>query len=454
MRPTRRLSLQPLEARDVPTGSPGTADTAFGTGGAAVVSHGELGESVAGSAVAAGGKVVLAVNVATGLGNRVVVSRLNADGSPDTTFGAPDPGDPTGESRTGSVVVWPEEFNVEAAGVAISGKKVVVAGTQTIHSGRRYFTAARLTGRGDFDQAYGFEGRAGFLTGLNIAGATNLDAAVTAVAARSGKTYLAGTLDTADQTLVVARLGKTGRFDLSFGDYRDNTDPSSGRRGYRTLREFAVDLSPTCLAVQGSKLVFGGSRTLSNGDTDPLVGRMHPNGNLDVRFGRGDAYVVYGIDLVPGGRDVVTGLASQGGNVVAAIDAESPDGGSQAVVLRLDRYGLRTLYDETTGDSWLRIPNLSAPRVAVVGGDIHVGGTRDGDFAVVKLEFPYPNGAINVRLDAGFNEGAGAATAGFNLGGTGEDRLADLLPWKRRLLLVGEAATDDGDDVGLARLFA
>jgi uncharacterized delta-60 repeat protein len=110
-----------------PDGSP---DAAFGTAGTATIDIGSLADLAAGAALQADGRIVVAGY--TQSAEDVAVVRLNANGSPDATFGA-----------NGRATV---DFGAATFGNAVAlapSKRIVVAGQKT---GNDDFAVARLLG--------------------------------------------------------------------------------------------------------------------------------------------------------------------------------------------------------------------------------------------------------------------------------------------------------------------
>ncbi|HEV8276569.1 MAG TPA: hypothetical protein VGQ26_12865 [Streptosporangiaceae bacterium] len=109
-----------------PNGSP---DTTFDGDGTAVIDFGPGSDRAEGAVLQPDGKIVIAGSTQTGGG--VAVARLNANGSPDTTFGA-----------AGKVAV---DFGAGAAGHAVAlqpNGRIVVAGQRSGDD----FAVARLLG--------------------------------------------------------------------------------------------------------------------------------------------------------------------------------------------------------------------------------------------------------------------------------------------------------------------
>jgi uncharacterized delta-60 repeat protein len=121
----------------------GTVDTTFGQGGVAGSTFSE-NVRLEDMAMQADGKIVLAGSYFSPFDTRLIVTRLNADGSVDTTFG-----------DNGQVVMQaPDSFGWYATGVAVdaAGRIDVVARTATIATGQ--FTILRLTTDGVLDTSF------------------------------------------------------------------------------------------------------------------------------------------------------------------------------------------------------------------------------------------------------------------------------------------------------------
>src|SRR5438105_3505504 len=86
-----RPRLERLEDRLAPTGAAGSLDPTFGIGGKQTIDFGDMfTEEARGVAVQADGKIVAAGSSFQGFstGLDFAVTRLNSDGSLDTTFGS------------------------------------------------------------------------------------------------------------------------------------------------------------------------------------------------------------------------------------------------------------------------------------------------------------------------------------------------------------------------------
>lgn len=118
--------------------SNGTLDATFGTGGMVTISLGSIGANVGGLAVQPDGKIVASVSGV--FVSRGDVTRLNANGSVDTSFGTNGVASISGLAPNGPVVLQPDG-------------KILVAGRE-FSSG----LLARLNSNGQLDSSFGSNG--------------------------------------------------------------------------------------------------------------------------------------------------------------------------------------------------------------------------------------------------------------------------------------------------------
>jgi uncharacterized delta-60 repeat protein len=289
--------------------SDGKPDSSFGAVGDVVR---QLGLGVTPSSTADSvtfqpdGKIVIGGWATDALGNRVfMVSRLNADGSFDSTFGAAGTVTTSSLGGVGALALQPDG-------------KVIAVGVGFI---------ARLYPNGSFDSSFG------------AGGVHTVTATFNAVALQpDGKIVAAGlTNDSRDnRALFVTRLDAAGSLDQSFG--------SNGI----VLDQLGVGANPNSWAAAAvlqpdGKVVVGGGRTDSNGNDEVLVVRLHSSGDLDSSFGSGGTVIA---QLSASGgypHSVVEALALQPNGKILAAGEESayltPDNLELANVLRLNANG-------------------------------------------------------------------------------------------------------------------
>lgn len=175
----------------------GSPDTTFATGGKETVDFGGL-DAAAAVALAPDGKIVVAGQ--GGPGRDMVVTRLNIDGSIDTSFAPATAGkafvDFGATDLANGVVVGPD------------GKIVLDGATSAVGSGD--FAVARLTASGLLDPTFSGDGK------LTLGyGAAN-ESALAIALQQNGRIVVMGTAD-ANSDFVVSRLAPDGSVDSSFG---------------------------------------------------------------------------------------------------------------------------------------------------------------------------------------------------------------------------------------------
>ena len=240
------------------------------------------------------GKLVLVGSTSTG-GGDFAIARLNADGTPDTTFS----GDGKQTVNFGGVD--------NALGVAIQPDgKIVVAGTG---GGGDDMVVARLNADGSPDTSFSPPDGLAF---VNFGGN---DAANAMALQPDGKIVLVGSTDAVGSgDFAVARLNADGTPDTSFsGDGKLTA-------GFNAANETAVGV----VVQQNGKIAV-----LGNGDanTDFVVARYLPDGSVDTGFGTGGAVAVdFGggefdgdLALQPDGKLVLVGSTNVGPNYDMAI---------------------------------------------------------------------------------------------------------------------------------------
>ena len=298
----------------------GSLDATFGTGGRQVVAF-DLGgqNSDRGNAVAlqADGKIVVVGTVQSSAGDADFgVVRLNADGSPDATFGP-------GGKRTvafdlGGGINNTDEAN--AVTVQTDGKIVVTGSALTNATGDFDFAVARLNADGGLDATFNTTGKQ---TVAFDRGGANTDEARAVAVQANGRIVLAGSASrdfANDSDFAVARLNADGGLDATFNATGKQT-VAFDLGGINEDRASAV-------AVQADgKIVLGGSvQRAGAGDFDFAAARLNAGGGLDATFNTTgkqtvafdlggaagqDADIVGGVVLQPDRKIVLAGYAQK-----------------------------------------------------------------------------------------------------------------------------------------------
>ena len=246
------------------------------------------------------GKIVVA---GTG-NNNFAVTRLNPDGSFDTSFD----GDGTAGADFGGA-----DYGLAAA--LQSDGKIVVAG----QAGGDDVAVARFNPTGPADKTLDTTFN---VNGTRRIGYGGVDSARAALVQPDGKIVLAGR-GGPDHNVLVTRLRPDGSFDPGFGD------------GEKALVDFDGDDFGHAAALQpDGKIVVAGER--SGDDDDFAIARLHPGGVLDTTFSLdGRATVDFGgadsgssVALQGDGRIVVAGDTTVGDDfAVARLQGDPPSSG-------------------------------------------------------------------------------------------------------------------------------
>lgn len=362
----------------------GSLDTSFGTQGRVTVDFGpsdgchELALQPDGRIVAAGGTYGWETS-------DLAIARLEADGSPDTSFGA----------GTGQTTLAITEVD-EAGGLAIQadGKIVIAGATGLGGGGANDFTVVRLLVDGSRDAAFGSNGV--LTVNFDSSSAYAYDVAIDA----TNRIVVVGNAWIGDSgsRFVAARLLPSG-----------NLDPSFDADGKSTI-DFGIDAnyrsSANALVLDGDgSMSMAGYVEQSGNNWDMAVVRLSPDGSPDAAFGA-DGKVIVPFDLVSGGFEYATCIVAQGdGKLVIGGTAFDVEAGYGAMA-RLDVDGS---LDGGFGESGRRVFSLVAgnpPNTAIEGlakqGSriVGVGAARDdGD------EDPYFQFAVRFSIDLVFGNG-------------------------------------------------
>lgn len=341
----------------------GALDPTFADGGAARISPGARSPNGCAMALQADGKIVMAGSTGSGSSSSLIVSRLLADGSRDSSFsgdGSVITGGGVGWNTVGGLVIQPD------------GKILLAGGAEAcdIFCQSTYFTVllVRLNPDGSMDDTFGTGGAVTvpllpYAQGLGVA--LQPDGRIVVV----GECYLSS-----QTRMMVVRYTSTGQLDTSFNGsgvaYAPSIDDASAN---------AVRILP-----DGGILVAGTGRVSVDGDY--ILLKYTPTGALDSTFGSGgvasaafdgaDVDIAYGLAVHADGRIVATGSSRQNLKNVISVARFSPDGALD------DGFGNggRVLID-------LGSPSDVGRSVAIDSfGRIVILGDSGGQFGVVRLQ--------------------------------------------------------------------
>ncbi|MGF1472591.1 MAG: hypothetical protein ACFB50_12750 [Rubrobacteraceae bacterium] len=382
----------------------GSLDTSFGSGGIILDNAGGSFTSEANAVVLQpDGKIVAAGLGGVGPDNQqFVLTRYNADGSPDTSFG--DEGVVTtdvggSETSEANAVVLQPDGKIVAAGYAAPGSSTL------------RFALARYNTDGSLDTSFGDDGT----VTTDIRG--SLDSAANAVALQpDGKIIAAGfaipSLDVDDREFALARYDEDGTLDNSFGSGGTVTTDISGA-GESEAKD--VILQPN------GKIVTAGYAFDSSNTQRFALARYNANGSLDTSFGRrgivttdvgGSGSEANSVALQPDGRIVAVGAADTGVvNQRFALARYNADG---SLDTSFNSKGGVVVTD--IGGSGISVANavaLQPDGKIVAAGFIEIGGSGEFRFALARynedglLDTSFGSGGI-VTTDV---EGSGDSAA-------------------------------------------
>lgn len=207
------LALLPTQSI---TAAPADLDTSFGTGGKYVASSAPLSSGEVRSVlVQPDGKIILVGGASIQSDSDFTLTRLNPNGTIDTTFGT------NGITRTS----FSQFVSSETAFAAViqSDGKIVVAGIGTNPSFVEQFAVARYSSNGAIDLSFGTNGKA--MTDFS----SRVSAAIGLVVQPDGKIVLAGSQD--------------GKFALARMNANGSMTPRSARTAKR-FRKSSVTATP------------------------------------------------------------------------------------------------------------------------------------------------------------------------------------------------------------------
>lgn len=317
----------------------GTLDDSFGTAddgtanGIVNISLGDGNDVARDVAVQADGKIVLVGDSVVADGStNIIVARLNADGSVDDSFGQSEDGTPNGFVATSL-----GDGNDTANAVALDADgKIVVAGSRVAEDGSSNMLIARYDAAGVPDATFGAAGDDGTPEGfVNVSLGDGNDASRDLALQADGKIVVAGDSVSADGStnFVVARLNADGTPDEGFGVSEDGTPNGFVATSLGEGNDFA-----TGVAIQDNGSIVVAGYHQEGDSTNIAVARYDAAGALDQGFGTADDGTENGIVNISLGEgdDMANGVAVQGDKlIVVAGTTTATDGSTNIAVLRL-----------------------------------------------------------------------------------------------------------------------
>lgn len=311
-----------------------------------------------------------------------------------------------------------------------------------------FFCVPAVAHDGDLDTSFGTNG----ITVLEFgASATAFGLAI----APDGRIVLGGTVESGVATgtdFAAAQLTPDGLPDASFSfDGRTTVAVGSGAAYDGTFNTIVQSDGRIVIAGEGTDTDVGGD------DSDFKLVRLNTDGTLDPTFsGDGKTYVNFDLGGTNGDR-ALDAVQLANGKLIVVGNAEVPGQGTDFAVARLNADGSRdTSFD---GDGRLTFHfdldavNLDeiASSVAIdaagnilVGGVAASGAANSNDFVIARLT---PAGA----LDPNFG-GDGRVSIAFDIGGSLDDELLELIVAPDGSIFATGVATDNGFDFAAVKL--
>ncbi len=413
-----RVTIVDDEARPVPNDNPsGTLDTSFGTDGKVTTApFGGEGSKMLrqpdGKLVMVGGSTV-----------DFVMARLNADGTPDMTFGSA--GLVTTDIMGG--------FNSEhARAVTIQPDgKLVVAGEGSPDFSTNYVTLARYNTDGTLDTHFGNGGKVSSGPVVGRAWAVGVQADGKIVVA--GDQYV-GNRQSDFGDVLVARYNANGSVDAGFA--------AGGSQVFDLAN--GTDQARNVVVQPDGKILVSGVPIQNTGVEPTVLARLDPNGTFDSTFGNGGKLIIstarigHGLALQPDGKLLLAGstmgfpssFALMRLNTDGSYDSSFGNGGAVTASITHSTSGV--------GDRGTSLALHPDGRIYVAG----IAGSINYDFALAR----FTSAGV---LDTTF-AGTGSMIVDFNALEDGAEGIA--LEPNGKIVLGGYATPTSSDGFGLARI--
>lgn len=345
--------------------SNGSLDSSFGSGGVAriAMSPDPDNEEARGLAIQADGKIVVAGKALFKIGrsslNGFAVTRLNPDGSLDTSFGS-----------NGRVLFnFVSNQDAGAGDVAIQSNGAIVVTGKT---GEDFAAARLLPTNGAFDSSFNGTGRTVIKVGKGNCGTCGTVASVQIQP--NGEIVIGGINQSRDWAIV--RLTPAGVLDPNFG----------GGKGIVTTDFFGATDFLGEIALDGpGNIVAVGRVQDASGIFNFAVARYLPNGQLDAGFNGSGKFVA-----APFAFNSLTGVAIDGFNRINATGrAYNQVSAPRIAVLRLNPNGTPDTNFGGTGMVFTSITGSDEGDSIVIqpDGRIVVAGLSNGGQAISLVRY-------------------------------------------------------------------
>ena len=349
--------------------SNGSPDPSFGTGGITMVSLASGNDYPKGIFVRPDGRIVVAGAANTDFG----VVRLNADGSPDTTFGAN--GKVITDFGTGT-------FDYAEAALVQSDGKIVVAGRVSTATRGYDFGLVRYLENGSLDASFGSGGK----VSTPVGGGTSEDICYDLAQQSDGRLLAAGDYHSSVTVIALVRYQTDGALDTTFGSggigsYAISNSDNHGR-SVNVLNDGSITVGGYANS-QGGKDIFGAIRLSANGAIDTTFGA---SGIMAAALAAGPDRS-YGMASTADGRTILVGEAYNGANTDFAIarftGALAPEIAVESPPQNDLTDGLASIdFGSAAATRSFTIRNTGTAPLTGVHGTIN--GTQPSDFTLVQ----------------------------------------------------------------------
>lgn len=336
----------------------GSPDASFGVGGKKTIDFGGDDRAFA-VALQPDGKIVVAGQTSSGGATTFAVARLNPDGSLDGSFG------PLGDGK--SPISIPNTKGVATSVLVRPDGEIIVVGTTTVPNSQADFTAVWLSPNGLVDSLVGD-------TGVKVVDFGADDNARGATLQADGKIVIAGdsTAGAGGHDFAAARLNPNGSVDSAFGT------------GGKVTVDFGGDDGADAAVVQpDGKVLLTGDTTAAADAGDLAVARLNANGSVDTSFGAGGKST-----FNFGGQDLGRAAALQPDGAIILAGGTASAGGEDFTIARLSPAGGLDGSFGTGGKATVDFGGVDVARAVLLRPDgtiVAAGVGGAGDFAVARL---------------------------------------------------------------------
>ena len=283
------------------TTDPGDLDETFDVDGWTTISDTNIWFEASSVVVQSSGKIIVGGHRMNGFQFDPLIARFNADGSLDTSFGSAGTGivvSPWPDGET--IMAWVNRSGAAVDVALLSDDRIVLSSSPS--GNKEKHGVMVFTVDGVLDTSFSGDGRKKIANN-----GPDIDVWTTAVAVDSNdKIILVGTSpdNGYDYRMNVIRLNTDGTNDNSFD--------SNGKKNI--VFPSSVDNLANAVAVNGTKILFGGGASDTWQRQDFGIGQLESNGDYDTSFsGNGTEYVDFGF----GDSDVRELLVQNDGKIIA-----------------------------------------------------------------------------------------------------------------------------------------